>query len=30
MIPDKYPAYIDRETYATIQAILRDNYDTSR
>jgi DNA invertase Pin-like site-specific DNA recombinase len=26
MIPDKYPAYIDRETYATIQAILRDNY----
>ena len=26
MVPDKYPAYIDRETYATIQAILRDNY----
>jgi DNA invertase Pin-like site-specific DNA recombinase len=25
MIPDKYPAYITRETYATIQAILRDN-----
>ncbi len=26
VIPDKYPAYIDRETYATIQAMLRDNY----
>jgi hypothetical protein len=26
MVPDKYPAYIDRETFATIQAILRDNY----
>ena len=26
MVPDKYPAYIDRETYATIQGILRDNY----
>ena len=26
MVPDKYPAYIDRETYAAIQAILRDNY----
>ena len=26
MVPDKYPAYIDRETYDRIQAILRDNY----
>jgi hypothetical protein len=26
MIPDKYPAYIDRASYATIQAILHDNY----
>ncbi len=26
MVPDKYAAYIDRDTYATIQAILRDNY----
>jgi hypothetical protein len=26
MIPDKYPAYIDRDTYTAIQAILRDNY----
>jgi DNA invertase Pin-like site-specific DNA recombinase len=26
MVPDKYPAYIDRETYAAIQAMLRDNY----
>jgi DNA invertase Pin-like site-specific DNA recombinase len=26
MVPDKYPAYIDRETFATIQAMLRDNY----
>jgi DNA invertase Pin-like site-specific DNA recombinase len=26
MIPDKYPAYIDRDTFATIQAMLRDNY----
>jgi DNA invertase Pin-like site-specific DNA recombinase len=26
MVPDKYPAYIDRDTFATIQAILRDNY----
>ena len=26
MVPDKYPAYIDRETFAAIQAILRDNY----
>jgi DNA invertase Pin-like site-specific DNA recombinase len=26
MVPDKYPAYIDRETYAAIQSILRDNY----
>jgi DNA invertase Pin-like site-specific DNA recombinase len=26
MIPDKYPAYIDRVTYAAIQAILHENY----
>jgi DNA invertase Pin-like site-specific DNA recombinase len=26
VIPDKYPAYIDRETYSRIQAMLRDNY----
>jgi DNA invertase Pin-like site-specific DNA recombinase len=26
VVPDKYPAYIDRETHATIQAMLRDNY----
>jgi DNA invertase Pin-like site-specific DNA recombinase len=26
MVPDKYAAYIDRDTYAAIQAILRDNY----
>ena len=26
MIPDKYPAYIDRATYEQIQAILQDNY----
>jgi DNA invertase Pin-like site-specific DNA recombinase len=26
VVPDKYPAYIDRETYETIQAMLRDNY----
>jgi DNA invertase Pin-like site-specific DNA recombinase len=26
MVPDKYPAYIDRETFAAIQAVLRDNY----
>ena len=26
MIPDKYPAYITRDTYTAIQAILRDNY----
>ena len=26
MVPDKYPAYIDRDTYAAIQSILRDNY----
>src|SRR5262249_1395092 len=26
MIPDKYPAYLDRDTFATIQAMLRDNY----
>ncbi|HEY2157095.1 MAG TPA: recombinase family protein, partial [Isosphaeraceae bacterium] len=26
MVPDKYPAYIDREAFAAIQAILRDNY----
>lgn len=26
MVPDKYPAYIDRDTYATIQGILRDNF----
>jgi hypothetical protein len=26
MVPDKYPAYIDRETFGTIQAMLRDNY----
>jgi hypothetical protein len=26
MVPDKYPAYIDRETFETIQAMLRDNY----
>ena len=26
MVPDKYPAYISRDTYETIQAILRDNY----
>lgn len=26
MIPDKYPAYIDRQAYDTIQAILSDNY----
>src|SRR2546422_9201172 len=29
MVPDKYPAYIDGETYATIQGILRDNYRES-
>jgi DNA invertase Pin-like site-specific DNA recombinase len=26
MVRDKYPAYISRDTYDTIQAILRDNY----
>jgi DNA invertase Pin-like site-specific DNA recombinase len=26
MIPGKYPAYIDRDAYDRIQAILRDNY----
>jgi hypothetical protein len=26
MVPDTYPAYIGRDTYAAIQAILRDNY----
>src|SRR5512135_3611624 len=26
MVPDKYPAYIDRETFEAIQAVLRDNY----
>lgn len=26
VVPDKYPAYIDRDTYATIQAMLHDNY----
>ncbi|AGA28930.1 recombinase family protein [Singulisphaera acidiphila] len=26
VVPDKYPAYIDREAFATIQAMLRDNY----
>ncbi len=26
MVPDKYPAYFDRETFAAIQAVLRDNY----
>lgn len=26
MVPDKYPAYIDRETFGKIQAMLRDNY----
>jgi DNA invertase Pin-like site-specific DNA recombinase len=26
VLPDKYPAYIDRDTHAAIQAILRDNY----
>jgi DNA invertase Pin-like site-specific DNA recombinase len=26
VVPDKYPAYIGRETHATIQALLRDNY----
>lgn len=26
VVPDKYPAYIDRDTHAQIQAILRDNY----
>src|SRR5262249_15428172 len=26
VVPDKYPAYIDRDTYTAIQAILRDNY----
>lgn len=26
MVPDKYPAYIDRDAYATIQGILRDNF----
>jgi DNA invertase Pin-like site-specific DNA recombinase/cellobiose-specific phosphotransferase system component IIA len=26
MVPDKYPAYIDRDTFAKIQAMLRDNY----
>ncbi len=26
MVPDKYPAYIDRDTFASIQAVLRDNY----
>src|SRR5262245_61002336 len=24
MVPDRYPAYIDRDTYAAIQAVLRD------
>ncbi len=24
MVPDKYPAYIDRDTFAKIQAMLRD------
>lgn len=26
MIPDKYPAYIDRKTFDTIQTLLHDNY----
>ena len=26
VVPDKYPAYIDRDTHAAIQAMLRDNY----
>jgi DNA invertase Pin-like site-specific DNA recombinase len=26
MVLDKYPAYVDRDTFATIQAMLRDNY----
>jgi hypothetical protein len=26
MAPDKYPVHISRDTYETIQAILRDNY----
>jgi DNA invertase Pin-like site-specific DNA recombinase len=26
MVPDKYPAYIDRDTFARIQAVLHDNY----
>jgi hypothetical protein len=26
MVPDKYPAYIDRETFEAIQAVLHDNY----
>jgi DNA invertase Pin-like site-specific DNA recombinase len=26
VVPDKYPAYISRDTHATIQAMLRDNY----
>ena len=30
MIPDKYPAYITRDTYTAIQAILRDNYQEYR
>jgi DNA invertase Pin-like site-specific DNA recombinase len=30
MVPDKYPAYISRDTYETIQAILRDNYQEYR
>ena len=25
MVPDKYPAYIDRDTFARIQAVLHDN-----
>src|SRR5262245_62528182 len=26
VVPDKYPAYISRDTYAAIQEMLRDNY----
>jgi DNA invertase Pin-like site-specific DNA recombinase len=30
VVPDKYPAYIDRETYALIQTVLRENYQEYR
>jgi hypothetical protein len=30
MVPEKYPAYISRDNYETIQAILRDNHREHR